>query len=453
MNKFIITTIGSLLMLSTANAQDAPIPDSVLDVKFMIDNLWILISAALIFIMHLGFASVEVGMCQSKNTVNIMFKNVFIVCIGAIGYMLWGFNGMYPGDVGVDWNGVFSLGSPLKDTASATDIARFYDNEAGGATYTIWSDFIFQAMFAATAATIVSGAVAERVKLPAFMIFATILVTFLYPITGSWVWGTGWLDQIHFEDFAGSSLVHAFGGFAALATVIILGPRKGKYTKNGIKPILPSNLPLANIGVFLLFLGWFGFNGGSVLSADASDLSRVFVTTAMSGFAGGLAGIFTSWINTKKPDLSMGLNGMLAGLVSITAGADVISPFEALVAGAIGGGIIVLAVKFFDKIKIDDPVGAISVHGVCGIWGTLCVAIFGGADFGVQLLGTLSISAFAFVSSFIVFYIIKLIMGVRVDKETEQAGLDIAEHGVAAYHTTPDYTTKNDKLKGRVSNL
>lgn len=430
---FLTTAIGSLSLIGTAYAGDDTSAE-IADVKFIIDNLWILISAALVFIMHLGFASVEAGMCQRKNTVNIMFKNVFVVCIGAVGYMLWGFNGMYPGDVGVDWNGIFSFGSPIengfaKGAATTANLTKDY------ADYTYWADFIFQAMFAATAATIVSGAVAERIKLSSFMIFATILVTFLYPITGSWEWGTGWLDQMDFADFAGSSLVHAFGGFAALAAVIVLGPRKGKYSKNGIKPILPSNLPLANIGVFLLFLGWFGFNGGSVLSADAAGVSHVFVTTAMAGFSGGLGAIFISWIIIKKPDLSMALNGMLAGLVSITAGADVISPFAALAAGSIGGIIVVLSVTFFDRIKIDDPVGAISVHGVVGIWGTLCVAIFGGAHFGVQLLGTLSISAFAFTSSFIVFYAIKRIMGVRVDEKEEHEGLDVAEHGAPAYNS------------------
>jgi len=429
MNKLLLSTaIGSLGLMGTALAGEDAAP-STTEVKFLIDNLWILISAALVFLMHLGFASVEAGMCQRKNTVNIMFKNVFIVCIGAVGYMLWGFNAMYPGD----FNNIFALGSPIEggfEGAAAIKANLTSDY----ADYTYWSDFIFQAMFAATAATIVSGAVAERVKLGSFMIFAAILVTFLYPITGSWEWGAGWLDDLGFADFAGSSLVHAFGGFAALACVIVLGPRLGKYTKNGIKPILPSNLPLANIGVFLLFLGWFGFNGGSVLSADAAGVSHVFVTTAMAGFAGGLAAIAMSWILTKKPDLSMALNGMLAGLVSITAGADVIAPYYALLAGAVGGVIVVLSVGFFDKIKIDDPVGAISVHGVVGIWGTLCVAIFGGGDFGVQLLGTLSISAFAFVSSFIVFYAIKLVIGVRVDEQEEHEGLDVAEHGVPAYN-------------------
>lgn len=405
-------------------------PDAAM---FVVNNLWILLSAALVFIMHLGFASVESGLCQKKNTVNILFKNLFIVCVGALGYMAWGFNAMYPGwESGVSKD-FFAMGSPLLN-GFADEADRTAKATAAYAGYTIWTDFIFQAMFAATAATIVSGAVAERVKLKSFMVYAAILVTFLYPITGSWKWGYGWLNTLGFADFAGSSLVHAFGGFAALAAIIILGPRQGKYTKDGIKPILPHNLPLANIGVFMLFLGWFGFNGGSVLSADPESVSRVFVTTAMAGFAGGLAAMATSWVVLKKPDLSMGLNGVLAGLVGITAGADAISPWAAVIVGGIAGCIVVFSVLFFDKIRIDDPVGAVSVHGVCGVWGTLAVGIFGGASFMTQLIGTLSISVFAFVTSFILFFIVKMVMGVRVDAQEEHEGLDVAEHGAPAYN-------------------
>ena len=401
---------------------------------FLANNLWIMIAAALVFLMHLGFASVESGMCQQKNTVNILFKNVLIVCIGAIGYMFYGFNGMYPGwEAGVSKD-FFALGSPIANSFDdAGQVANMTSAYATG-PMTYWTDFLFQAMFAATAATIVSGAVAERVKLKSFMIYATILVTFLYPITGSWKWGYGWLNTLGFHDFAGSTLVHAFGGFAALAAVLVLGPRAGKYTKDGTKAILPHNLPLANIGVFLLFLGWFGFNGGSVLSADPQSVSRVFVTTAMAGFAGGIGSMVTSWTVLKKPDLSMMLNGMLAGLVGITAGADDVTPLASVLIGLIAGLLVVLSVLFFDKIKVDDPVGAISVHGVCGVFGTLAPAIFGTKSFGVQLLGTLSVSAFAFISSFLLFYIIKLIMGVRVDEQEEHEGLDVAEHGAPAYN-------------------
>ena len=285
---------------------------------FALSTVWVLLCAFLVFIMHLGFASIESGMCQRKNTVNILFKNVFIICSGLLLYAVWGFNAMYP--LG-NWSitNIFAFGGPLSMSGNEGN-----DLSYGGTALcqTGWADFIFQAMFAATAATIVSGAVAERVKLGSFMIFAVLLVGFAYPITGGWKWGEGWLDAAGFYDFAGSSVVHAFGGFAALACVIVLGPRLGKYTKNGTKPILPSNLPLANIGALLLWFGWFGFNCGSVLSADPAGISYVAVTTALGAASGGLAAILISWIITKKPDLSMALNGIIAGLVGITAGAD-----------------------------------------------------------------------------------------------------------------------------------
>jgi ammonium transporter, Amt family len=401
---------------------------------FTISNLWLLISAALVFIMHLGFATVESGLGQSKNTVNILFKNVFIICMGIISYALWGFNAMYPGFENPA-SGFFAMGSWFDVEASVDMMTSAY------ADYTWYTDFIFQAMFAATAATIVSGAVAERIKLGSFMIFATLLVTFAYPITGSWQWGGGWLAEKGFYDFAGSSLVHGFGGFAALACVILLGPRAGKYVDGKIKPILGHSMPLATIGVFLLFLGWFGFNGGSVLNADPYLVSLVFCTTSLAAAAGGLGAIFTSWIFLKKPDLSMGLNGILAGLVGITAGADSIMPFWAIITGAIAGILVVFSIIFFDKIKIDDPVGAISVHGVCGVFGTLAVALFSdAAGFGIQLIGTLSVGLFAFLFSIIVFGIIKATIGVRVSPEEEAEGLDIGEHGQEAY---PDFAASS----------
>lgn len=267
------------------------------------------------------------------------------------------------------------------------------------------------------------------------MIGATLLVAFVYPVTGSWKWGGGWLDQAGFYDFAGSTLVHAFGGFAALAAVLLLGSRKGKYVNGQIKPILGHSMPLATIGAFLLFLGWFGFNGGSVLSADPGLVSLVFVTTAMAGCAGGLAAMAASWLFLKKPDLSMALNGLLAGLVGITAGADVISPMASIIVGAVAGVLVVLSVVALDKAKIDDPVGAISVHGTCGIWGTLAVGIFGGSDFSfaTQLKGTLAISLFAFFASLIVFGLLKFTVGLRVSEQEEEEGLDVGEHGVASY--------------------
>ena len=283
---------------------------------FTISNLWVLLAAGLVFIMHLGFATLESGLCQSKNTVNILFKNVFIICMGLLTYAVWGFNAMYPGE----FNGVFAAGSPIE---TYTGDALTFAYGGTGLAMTAFTDFIFQAMFAATAATIVSGAVAERIKLPSFMVIATVLVMFAYPVTGGWKWGGGWLDQMGFYDIAGSSLVHAFGGFAALAGVLVLGPRLGKYLPGGrMRPILGHSMPLATIGVFLLFLGWFGFNGGSVLSADPGLVSLVFVTTALAAAAGGFSSIIAGWALLKKPDLSMSLNGILAGLVGITAGAD-----------------------------------------------------------------------------------------------------------------------------------
>ncbi|PDH30196.1 MAG: ammonium transporter [Puniceicoccaceae bacterium MED-G31] len=405
---------------------------------FTTSMLWTVIAAALVFLMHLGFATLEAGLTQSKNTVNILFKNVFIICIGLFTYALIGFNTHYPGD-GWIIDGWLAFGGEFGYALTAAGNADDTFGYGGvGLAMTGYGDFIFQAMFAATAATIVSGAVAERVKLGSFMIFATLLVAIAYPMVGAWHWGGGWLGSLEggFYDFAGSSVVHAFGGFAALACVMILGPRSGKYVDGKIKPILGHSMPLATIGVFLLFLGWFGFNGGSVLSANPAGVGLVFVTTALAAAAGGLASIIVSMLFLKKPDLSMALNGILAGLVGITAGADAMGAWAAVTVGAIAGVIVVFSILFFDKIQIDDPVGAISVHGVCGIWGTLAVGIWGGANFVTQLIGTLSVSIAAFAFAFIVFGIIKAIMGVRVSPEEEAEGLDLSEHGQAAY---PDF--------------
>ncbi|MEM6885497.1 MAG: ammonium transporter, partial [Verrucomicrobiota bacterium] len=313
-----------------------------------------------------------------------------------------------------------------------------------------YADFIFQAMFAATGATIVSGAVAERIKLLPFMIFATLLVGVAYPIIGSWHWGGGilqsaeWFTKLNggegFKDFAGSAVVHAFGGFAALACVLILGPRKGKYVDGKIKPILGHSMPLASIGVLLLWFGWFGFNGGSVLSAAPGGVSLVFMTTALAAAAGCLGAIAVSWVIFKTPDLTMALNGMLAGLVGITANADIVTPVGALWIGLIAGIIVVGSIVALDKLKIDDPVGAISVHGTCGIWGILACALFDVSGLKItlvgQFVGILIVAVAAFVFSYIVFFALKIIMGVRVSEEEEEAGLDKAEHGQEAY---PDF--------------
>ena len=399
---------------------------------FLVNNLWLLISAFLVFTMHLGFSTLESGLTQAKNTVNILFKNVFIIAAGLLTYYFFGFNTHYPGD----FNGFFSWGG-MAGVDEGAVIANQTELYAG---YTWWTDFIFQAMFAATAATIVSGAVAERIKLPSFMIYAVLLVGVLYPIVGSWHWGGGFLGDFlgaGFYDFAGSTVVHAFGGFAALACVIILGPRAGKYSKDGgIKPILGSNMPLATIGVFLLWLGWFGFNGGSVLNADANLVSFVFVTTALAAAGGAVGAIIISWLFLKKPDLSMALNGILAGLVGITAGADAMSIPAAILVGLIAGVIVVFSIVILDKLKIDDPVGAISVHGTCGLWGTWAVAIFGDASLATQVVGSLIVAGAAFAFSAIVFTILKGTMGIRVGEETEAKGLDVEEHGAPAYCQT-----------------
>ena len=399
---------------------------------FTTSMLWTCIAAALVFLMHLGFATLESGLCQKKNVVNVLFKNVFIISIGVITYALFGFNTHYPGD----FNGWFSWGSMIGDLNA--DGGNTWGYGGLGLAMTGFGDFIFQAMFAATGATIVSGAVAERVKLSSFMIFATLFVGIAYPVAGSWHWGGGVLADAGFKDFAGSTVVHAFGGFGALACVIVLGPRKGKYPEDGgIKPIPAHSFPMAAIGVFLLMFGWYGFNGGSVLSAEPGALGLVFTTTTLGATAGAIGAIIASWGVLKKPDLSMALNGLLAGLVGITANADVITVKGALIIGLIAGVIVVFSIMWLDKLKIDDPVGAISVHGICGIWGTLAVAFFGDGDFSfmTQLYGAVLVSAFAFIFALVVFIVLKSMMGVRVSDEEEERGLDISEHGQESYGT------------------
>jgi len=403
---------------------------------FTINNLWMMVAASLVFFMNLGFACVESGLTRSKNTANIMFKNTIVPCIGIVTYAFVGFNLMYPGGEGGGWFGFAGFGIGVADPVSGL-------TDAYNAGYTYWTDFLYQAMFAATAATIVSGAVAERIKLGSFMVFTVLIVTISYPITGMWKWGNGWLNKLEtpFYDFAGSTIVHSVGGWGALAGIMILGPRLGKYTKEGkAVPILGHSIPLATLGVFILWLGWFGFNGGSVLSANPGAVSLVLVTTSLAAATGALGATFTSWIVQKKPDVSMALNGILAGLVAITAGADQMSPNEAMLIGLIGGVLVVFAVFFFDKVKLDDPVGATSVHLVNGIWGTLAVGLFGNLKGTAQLLsqikGIVAIGAFTFVFCFVSFYLIKLTMGLRVSAEEEAEGLDVGEHGNEAY---PDF--------------
>lgn len=433
LKQIILTSIFLLFAATAAIAE--PMYDSIEAFKaspeyaqFIIDNLWILLAAALVFIMHLGFASIESGMTQAKNTVNVIYKNVFILCAGILTYAFVGFQIMYPGD----FNGWFGFGGfgIGYDAASPVD----YLTPAYGEQMTIWADFIFQAMFAATAATIVSGCVTGRIKLHVFMMFGVLLVAISYPITGSWVWGGGWLDELGFYDFAGSTLVHGVGGIAGLACIILLGARKGKFKDGKVVPILGHNIPLATVGAFLLWFGWFGFNGGSVLSADPMEVSFVFVTTALAAASGAVAAMLVTKLVINKLDATMALNGILAGLVGITAGADVIAPMFAVIVGAIAGTIVVFSIMMLDKLQLDDPVGAVSVHGICGIWGTLAVGIFVAEfSFLTQLIGTLAVLSFTFIFSLAVFAAFKYTIGVRVSEAYENSGLDIAEHGVSAY--------------------
>lgn len=414
--------------------EEGPNPREIL---FTINNLWVLIAAFLVFMMHLGFATLESGLTRAKNTCNILFKNTAIVAIGLLTYAFLGFNLMYPGEgwTIANWLGNFSLGLDPGPTGQTSAY--------GSGNYTYYTDFMFQGMFAATAATIVSGAVAERIKLSSFLIFSVFYVMFVYPIVGSWGWGQGWLAKLPtpFHDFAGSTFVHSVGGWGALAGILLLGPRTGKYGPNGTSRAIPGHsLPLAAIGVFLLWFGWYGFNGGSVLSADPNAVSLVFVTTSLGAAAGLVTAMGTSWLIQKKPDLSMVLNGVLAGLVGITAGADCVTPLQSVYIGGIAGILVVLAVLFLDaKLHLDDPVGATSVHLVCGIWGTLAVGIWGvdGSgnpySFWSQIQGVLAAGLFCLPIALILFGLLRLTIGIRVPVEEEMRGLDIGEHGMEAY--------------------
>jgi len=399
---------------------------------FTANNVWMMVCTALVFFMHLGFSFLEIGLTRQKNTVNILFKNFFVITIGILLYALGGFNLMYPGfeegSMGLLKFAGFGIGAPEGGmTIGYAD---------GG--YTWWTDFLFQAVFAATAATIISGAVAERIKLSGFMLFTVLYVGLVYPIIGSWKWGKGFLDNWGFYDFAGSTLVHSVGGWAALMVVYFLGARIGKYNEDGTpNAITGHNIPLAAAGVLILWLGWFGFNGGSVLSADPELTSLTLVTTCLAASAGGISSAFFSNILYKNFDLTMFMNGILGGLVGITAGADQMGPTSAILIGAIAGIILVFGIRLLDKLKLDDPVGAIAVHLICGIWGTLAVGIFGAMasldQFIVQLIGIGIIGTFSCITATIIILIVKATTGLRVDKEEELKGLDLSEHGMDAY--------------------
>jgi len=404
---------------------------------FTANNVWMMICTALVFFMHLGFSLLEAGLTRQKNTINILFKNLFIICGGLLVYYVIGFGLMYPGE----FNGFFGFAGFGIESPENGNLVTYAD---GG--YTYWTDFLFQGMFAATAATIVSGAVAERIKIHAFMLFSIIYLAFVYPIVGSWQWGGGFLSTLGdyfgqeggFYDFAGSTLVHSVGGWAALMVIVVLGARMGKFDSDGKSKAIPGhNIPIATTGVLILWLGWFGFNGGSVLSADPALTSLVLVTTSMSAAAGGFGAFVVSAIKFKNFDVTMFMNGILGGLVGITAGADLMSPLESIVIGLISGALVVFAVSWIDKLKLDDPVGAVAVHLFCGIWGTMAVGIFGDKAGLQQLLyqfiGVFIIGIFCSVFAYAIVKIIDLTMGVRVGKSEEVEGLDIHEHGMDAY--------------------
>ncbi|GAB4337469.1 MAG: ammonium transporter [Flammeovirgaceae bacterium] len=419
--------------VATAPAETSEVTAAQLSaLSLTANNIWMMISTALVFIMHLGFAGVEAGFTQAKNTVNILFKNTVTPAIGLVTYAFFGFSLMYPGfsaeDSGWFKFAGFGLTPPIVDGAL---------NLNYNAGYTYWTDFLFQGMFAATCATIVSGAVAERIKISAYFIFTFLFSGIVYPIIGSWKWGGGALNTYGFYDFAGSTLVHSVGGWAALAGIILLGPRIGKYVNGKVNDFAGSSVPLATIGVFLLWLGWFGFNGGSVLSADPAKVSLVLVTTSLAAAAGALGGGIMGSIMFKRLDFGMVLNGILAGLVGVTAGADLVSPTESMVIGLIAGALVVLSAVTMDKLKLDDPVGAVSVHLVCGIFGTLAVGIFGEKagmeQFLIQLVGVLTCGGAAFGSALLFFFILNKTIGLRVTPEHEKEGLDSHEHGIRGY--------------------
>jgi len=429
--------------------------------KVILDTLWVLLTAMLVFFMNLGFAMVESGFCRMKNTVNILSKNFIVFAVSSIAFWVigWGLmfgngNGFFGGE------GLFGLSGPDNSPATGEAYAGVY-TALSWATVPLLAKFFFQLVFAGTAATIVSGAVAERIKYGSFILFSFVLVAVIYPISGHWIWGGGWLASLGFWDFAGSTVVHSVGGWAALAGVIVLGPRMGKFRDGKVHPIPGHSMPLATIGVFVLWLGWFGFNPGSTMAADPEAIARICITTNSAAAAGLLASTIVAWIALGKPDLSMTINGCLAGLVAVTASCAYISVGSALIIGTVAGVIVVFAVLMFDRLRLDDPVGALSVHLVNGIFGTIAVGLFAQDQFipnttgnglfyggglgllGSQLAGVAAVAVFAFAISYAAWQILNLTMGIRVTGEEEHEGLDIGEHGMVAY---PEFASTPERI-------
>lgn len=422
-----LLVIGSASVACAEGTPASPAQEAM----FTVNNLWIMIAGMLVFLMHLGFGTLESGLCRAKNCVNILFKTTLTPAIGFLTFAICGFSLMYHGEA--HW----MLGKLFGFSGFGLHVPGGAAIDYNKGNFTFWTDFFFQGMFAATAGTIVSGAVAERIKVKAYLVFTLIYVAFVYPILGSWGWGNGWLADLKFHDFAGSTFVHSIGGWGALAGIMVLGPRIGRYVNGRTQAIMGHSMPLATIGVFCLWLGWFGFNGGSILSANPEKVSYVLVTTMFGASAGLVGAMFSAMALLKKPDLSMTLNGCLAGLVAITAGADCVSPMAAIVIGLVGGVFVVPAVLLFDRLQLDDPVGALSVHLVNGIWGTLAVGLFAtegsGFTFMSQLIGVLAIGGVAFPCALLIFYAIKKTIGIRVSEDEELRGLDVGEHGMEAY--------------------
>jgi Amt family ammonium transporter len=422
------------------------------DMKVALDTVWVLVTAFLVFFMNLGFAAVESGFCRAKNTVAILAKNFIVFAVSSVAFLVLGFGLMFgDGNALFGTQGLFFVGGPDNSPA----VGEAYKGAYSALNWTgvpLWAKFFFQLVFAGTAATIVSGAVAERVKFSSFYIFSFVMVGLIYPIVGHWIWGGGWLAKLGMFDFAGSTVVHSVGGWAALAGAIMLGPRLGKYTKDGtMHPIPGHSIALGTIGVFVLWFGWFGFNPGSTMAADPGAIARIAVATNTAAAAAAISASIVAWGLLGKPDLTMVLNGALAGLVAITAPCAFVSVGSSLIIGLAAGVLVVLSVLFFDRIKVDDPVGAISVHLVCGIFGTLAVGLFAqdhftpnttgnGLLFGgglrlflVQLIGVAAVGVFTFALSMITWGVLKAAAGIRVSPEEEHEGLDIGEHGISAY--------------------
>ncbi len=417
-----LSAIIVIVWHTAASAQGLDAPANVEELQAVVNTVFLLFCSVLVIFMNAGFGMLEAGFCRQKNAVNILAKNLIVFGIATLAYWAIGYGLMYgEGNSFIGTSGFFFSGD-----------AAAYGDEAYPLAVPASISFLFQVAFAATAATIVSGAVAERIEFSAFLIFSTLLVAISYPITGHWVWDGGWLSEMGFSDFAGSTVVHSVGGWAALVGAAILGPRIGKYQNGRVNAIPGHNMGFATLGCLILWIGWFGFNPGSELAATA-NIAYIALTTNLSAAAGGVAATFTSWVKDGKPDISMIINGVLAGLVGITAGCADVSYLSAVIIGAIAGVIVVFSVAFFDSIKIDDPVGATSVHLVCGIWGTLAVGIFGTANILTQLIGIVAIGAFTVIFSAIVWGLVKVTIGVRVHSDAELIGLDISEHGMEAY--------------------